>query len=400
MANRSKSLRLARVGGVDIFIHVSWLFIAGLVLLGFWGQIETDHPDFGGIQAFALALFGAIVFFGSVLIHEMAHAFMARRRGIDVKGITLYLFGGATEADASSRSPADEFVVAIVGPLTSFALAGLLALAGLGTGGLADPIPEMLNYLALLNVILGLFNLAPGLPLDGGRVFRSIAWAVTGDFARATRMATATGVAVGYLLMTVGFVMMWQGNFGGLWLVFIGWLITQSARQNELQESIRSMFTDLTAADVMSSPVITIPADTTVADAVRDYFVPHNLTTFPVVDDGEVLGLLTVPAVRAVPANEIWRVTAGQLARDHQPVLEAAPETPMVDVIEALASGNDAKTRVLTLDEGRLVGIISPSDVLRRRALADLTQLTTSPPPPPPPPAAPGTDHPEPAGRS
>lgn len=392
MANRSKSLRLARVGGVDIFIHVSWLFIAGLVLLGFWGRIATDHPDFGDAQAFALALAGAVVFFGSVLIHELAHAFMARRRGIDVKGITLYLFGGATEADASSRSPADEFVVAIVGPLTSFLLAGLLALAGLATASLVDPIPEMLNYLALINVILGLFNLAPGLPLDGGRVFRSIAWAVTGDFARATRAATATGVAVGYLLMTVGLVMVWQGNFGGLWMVFIGWLISQSARQNEMQESLRSMFTDLTAADVMTSPVITIPAETSVADAVGDYFVRHNLTTFPVVQDGEVLGLLTVPAVRAVPANDMWQATAGHLARRHQPVLQTDPEAPMVEIIEALATEKDAKARALVFDRGRLVGIISPSDVLRRQALADLTRLTSPPPP--------KTDRREPVGGS
>ena len=363
---------MARISGVDIHIHISWLLIAGLVVLGFWGQLETEHPSFGSARAFTLALAGAAIFFGSVLIHELAHAFMARHRGIEVKGITLYLFGGATEADASSQSPADEFVIAIVGPLTSFVLAGLLAVAALLTAGLVAPIPEMLGNLAVINVVLGLFNLAPGLPLDGGRVFRSIAWAATGDFARATSLALAAGVLLGYLLMVAGLIAIWQQNMGGMWIVLIGWVISQSARQNQFQETLRSTFAELSAGEAMTQPVITIPAETSAAEAVRDYFVRHNLTVFPVVEGDRVLGLLNIAAVRSVPADDLWRTDVGQLARSVPPASVVAPETPMPEIIEALAFGSESKGRVLVVDHGRLVGIISPSDVLRRRALADL----------------------------
>lgn len=380
MEPRPGTARLLRIGGTDVYVHLSWLVIAGLVLLSFWAQLDDRFPDLAGGAAYGLALLGTAVFFASVLIHELAHAMMAKRRGIEVKGITLYLFGGATEADASSKSAGDEFLIAIVGPLTSFGIAAVLGLAAMVLGDLDDPLPAVLAYLSFVNVVLAVFNLAPGLPLDGGRVFRSAVWAATGDFQKATRWATAAGVALGYGLIGLGFVSVLGGAITGLWLVVIGWMITQSARQNEVQEGLRTTFADLLAADVMTSPVVTIPASTSIADATRDFFARNNLTAFPVLDGDRVVGLLTLDAVRRVPVAERATTAAGRVAAGRPPAHTTTPDASMPAVIEALSADPNPKARALVFDRGRLVGIISPSDILRRRALADLLDPAPSEP--------------------
>ena len=374
MDPRPRTLRIGRISGVNIFVHYSWLLIAGLILLSFWGQLETDHPTTNRATIVALAGLGATIFFGSVLLHELAHAVMARRRGIDVEGITLYLFGGATEADASSRAAGDEFAIAIVGPLTSLATAAALAVCAIAAGGQDAPLPDLLSYLALLNVVLAVFNLAPGLPLDGGRVLRSAVWAFTGDFAKATRWATNGGVALGYLLISAGLLGLWQGAIGGLWFVAIGWMISQSARQNEYQERLRSEFRDLVAADIMSSPVVTIAAHTSIASAVREYFSQRSETAFPVVDGTRICGMLSVASAQKIPASEIWKTTAGQAAQDGPVPVIVDRRTPMVDVIAAMAGRPEGTLRVLVVEDDVIVGIISPSDVLRRHAIANLLE--------------------------
>ena len=362
---------------MPVRLHWSWPVVAGLILLAFWAQLRATDPDLSTGAVIGYATIGAAVFFGSVLVHELAHALMARRRGIEVRGITLYLFGGATEADASSRSPTDEFLIAIVGPATSMGVAVLLGVAGVALGP-SDTTPgRLLAYLALLNLVLAGFNLVPGLPLDGGRVFRAVAWGATGDFERATRWATTAGVAVGYALIGLGLLSIWQGLIGGLWSIGIGWMISQSARENQRHEQLRTTFGGLTAGDVMSSPVSSIPARSSVAEAVRDHFAPRDLTVLPVVDaGGRPVGLLSAACIRKVPASEIWQTPVDRLALQNQPALMAGPSTPMLEVIDAMSSAAGPKARVLVVDRGRLVGIISPADVVRRHALRDLIDQT------------------------
>lgn len=371
MQNGQQSVRIGRVFGVEVSVHFSWLLIVGLIILGFWGQLEASHPTLDAPTALALSSFGAGLFFGSILLHELAHAIAARIRGIGVNGITLYLFGGATETDASSRAARDEFTIAIVGPMTSFALAGVFGAAAAIVGG-NTALTDLLIYLATANVLLAVFNMAPGLPLDGGRVFRSIVWGATGDFERATKWATTSGVWLGYILISVGLLSLWQGAIGGLWLVAIGWMISQSARATQYRETLKSEFSGLVAADIMSSPVTTIPAETSIADSVRDYFSQRVETTFPVVDGKRVCGLLSVAAVRRIPASEIWRTTAGQVsAKETQPVL-VNRRTPMEEVLAELGRSSAGKARALVIEDDVVVGIISPSDIVRRHSIADL----------------------------
>ena len=359
------------VRGVQILIHPSWLIIAGLVVLGFWGWLTEKHPQLRDETALFLSMVGTVVLFGSVLIHELSHAVVAKARGIEVKSITLYLFGGATEADASSKSAADEFMIAVVGPLTSLATAAVLAVVAITVGSPDDAIPDLAGYLAQINVLLAVFNLAPGLPLDGGRVFRSIVWAVTGDFRKATRWAARAGEVLGYLLISVGVVLLFQGALGGLWLAAIGWMMSQSAHQTEQQDALREFFKDLLAKDVMTSPVLAIPSEMSATDAVRDYFAREDRTTFPVLDGSHVVGMLSLSAIRQLSRAERDMTTAGQLAVGQDPALFATPLTPMSEIVAAL-SAEAPKARVLVMEDGVLVGIISPRDILRRSSLAPL----------------------------
>lgn len=369
--DRRGSLRLLRIAGIELFVHWSWLIIALLLTLGFQVQLTESNPGLGDIGAWGLALLGSAVFFASVLTHELAHALMSRRRGIEVKGITLFLFGGATEADASSRSARDELIIAIVGPLTSVGLAALLAVLAQSIGPERSAVSGLLGYLALVNLLLALFNMTPGLPLDGGRVFRAIVWAITDDFQKATRWAASGGVATGYALIGIGIVVVWTGSLGGFWYAAIGWVIAQSARSMAAREQIRETFERLRASDVMTPGVVTIPATATVADAVATYFALQNHTAFPVVDDQRFVGMITLAAAKDLSEAERASTTAGQLARPPQPELICGPTTPMLDVIDALAV-SPGSGRAIVMDDDELVGIISPSDVIRRRSLDGL----------------------------
>ena len=368
-ASRQGSLRALRIAGIEVYIHWSWLGIAVLLLLGFRGQLAETHPDLVAGGAWALAAFGSALLLWSVLIHELAHALMARARGIEVEGITLYLFGGATEADASSRTAVDELVIAIVGPLTSLGLAGLFAIAAWSLD--ADAAAGLIGYLAVINVILAVFNMTPGLPLDGGRVFRAIVWWITGDFRRATRWAATAGVMIGYTMIGLGLLSVWQGSLGGLWLAAIGWMIAQAALATSRQEELRQTFAALTAGDVMTGGVVTVPAASTVADVVRSHFTGGQHSGFPVVDGERVVGMLGVADIRLIDRDRRADVTAGDAATPVDPGLVVGPDEPMSAVIAALARSRRG-SRVLVIDDGRLVGILSTGDIVRRNTLATL----------------------------
>ncbi|MDH3683437.1 MAG: site-2 protease family protein [Acidimicrobiia bacterium] len=375
------SVRIGRFAGTEVYIHWTWVIIAALIVLGFQARLETVHPGEPSGWLLVLSLVGAIIFFGSVLVHELAHAIVAQTRGIENRGITLYLFGGATEADASSRRASDEFVIAIAGPITSVLIA--LALAGIA-GALAatsqpDALVDLVAYLAVINMILAAFNMTPGLPLDGGRVFRSIVWAVTGDFRRATSWAATGGVVVGYVLAGLGLLLLWQGALGGLWFAAIGWMIAQSARRTEEEEELRQTLRGQLVADVMTSPVIAIPASTSIGETLTRFFARYDQTIFPVVErrgDGHaVVGMLDLARIRRLDPERRRTKTAADLATEVDEALIVKPSTPVLEIIDELAN---PRARALVIDRGLLVGIISPRDILRRSRLAPLLDETAA----------------------
>lgn len=250
--------RVGRILGIDLRIEASWFFIAVLVSYFFFLQFRTV---FGGLSAGAaamLALSAALLFFGSVLIHELAHAVVARRRGIEVEGITLFLFGGATHARVESRGAGDELLVSAVGPLTSLGLAGVFWAA---RALLVDVLPlEMvlvIGFLGWINLVLAVFNLLPGFPLDGGRILRALVWKATGNLSRATRIAAAGGQVVGYLMiMGGGLLALTGGLISGIWLAAIGWFLARSARASYEEQRIRMLLERVEASDVMVPPLV------------------------------------------------------------------------------------------------------------------------------------------------
>jgi Zn-dependent protease len=227
------SWRLGRLFGVEIRVDVSWVFIAVLVIFSLHDNFQSRYPDLTASSALLLAIAFGLLFFGSVLAHEMAHAVTAKRRGIEVHGITLFLFGGATHAKIDSRRPQDELVVSVLGPLTSLVLGGLFLLLTYALGGTDQPVLGGFRYLGGVNILLAVFNMLPGFPLDGGRVLRALVWRSTGSLARATRIASIAGQAVGYLMAATGLLILATNDVvGGIWIAAIGWFLAQAARMS------------------------------------------------------------------------------------------------------------------------------------------------------------------------
>jgi Zn-dependent protease/CBS domain-containing protein len=365
MAMFGASWRVGRIAGVEVRIDSSWAVIALLITYSMYLRLSVLYPELSGGGAVGLAIVSAVLFFGSVLVHELAHALVAQARGIRVQDITLFLFGGATRARVESRGPGDEFLIALVGPLTSGLLAGLFGIvATLGRDLLSRPLAGTFGYLAWVNLLLAAFNLVPGFPLDGGRLLRSAIWKTTGSLPRATRIASAAGQGVGWLLVAAGVASLLAGDLaGGIWFAFIGWFLVQAARSSSQDLQLQQLLGGVEAEDVMAADLRRIPPELSLQDAVDDYFMRYDHGAFPVEEQGRTIGLLTLRGVRRVP-REQWPT---QQVRDHIVPLGdqivVAPDARMDGVLGKLQDGEAG--RVLVVQDGEVVGIITPSDLTR-----------------------------------
>ena len=365
MAMFGTSWRVARIAGIEIRVDSSWVVIALLITYSMYAQASDLYPELSGGGAVALGIAATLLFFGSVLVHELAHALVSEARGIRVQDITLFLFGGATRARVDTRGPGDEFLIALVGPLTSGLLAGLFGvLAGLGGDVLSRPVAGTLGYLAWTNLVLAGFNLVPGFPLDGGRLLRAALWRATGSLRRATRVASAAGQGVGWLLVAGGVAWLLAGDLaGGIWFAFIGWFLVQAARSSYQELQLEQMLHAVEAEEVMAGDLVRIPPELSLQEAVDDYFMRYNHGAFPVEEQGRTIGLLTLRGVRRVP-REQWPI---RRVRDHMVPLGdqvvVAPDARMDDVVDKLQDGQ--ANRVLVVQDGEVVGIITPTDLTR-----------------------------------
>jgi Zn-dependent protease/predicted transcriptional regulator len=365
MAMFGTSWRVARIAGIEVRIDSSWALIALLITYSMYLRLSVLYPELSGGGAVALAILSAVLFFGSVLVHEFAHAVVAQARGIRVQDITLFLFGGATRARVESRGPGDEFLIALVGPLTSGLLAGIFwIVAGLGSDVLSRPLTGTLGYLAWTNLLLAAFNLVPGFPLDGGRLLRSAIWKATGSLPRATRIASLAGQAVGWLLVAGGVASLLAGDLaGGIWFAFIGWFLVQAARSSYQELQLQQLLRGVEAEDVMAADLLRIPPELSLQDAVDDYFMRYDHSAFPVEEQGRTIGLLTLRGIRRVP-REQWptrRVREHMVPLGDQVVV--APDARMDNVLGKLQDGE--ANRVLVAQDDEVVGIITPSDLTR-----------------------------------
>jgi Zn-dependent protease/CBS domain-containing protein len=359
--------RLGSILGFAIRIDFSWFIIFFLILWTFSrGVFPAVLPDRDAATYLLMGAAGTLLFFASLLAHELAHALVARRKGIPVEGITLFIFGGMAHAKMEFENPGDEFQVAGVGPLSSFVIAGLfwlLAVLGVEAGWPAA-VTSVALYLAFLNVALAVFNLLPGFPLDGGRLFRAAVWKATGDLTRATRWASNGGKVLGYLLMAFGLLSFFAGNLiGGLWMVLIGWFVRMAAEASFVQHRLRESLRGVHAHTMMTPDPVTVPPDLSLQEFVDEHVFRGRHQSYPVVEDGHPLGLITLERVKQVPRAE-WPVRSiGDAMVTAENGLVVDPDEEMTEVIERL--GGSGVRRVLVARNGELVGIITPADITR-----------------------------------
>lgn len=357
--------RLGSVLGFQIRIDHSWFIIFFLILWSLGaGFFPASVPGLSGGVYFAMGLIATLLFFVSLLAHELSHSVVARRKGIPVEGITLFLFGGVAQTRREADQPKDELLIAGVGPLVS-AILGVLFLAAawlVGRLGLGEPARAVASYLGFINFLLAAFNLLPGFPLDGGRLFRALAWMRTGDLTKATRWATTGGRWLGYGLIGLGILQTLAGAvLGGLWLVFIGWFLRNAAEMSLRQHFLTGVLEGVTAQEVMTPEPESVDPRMSVQELVDEHFLRRRYQSFPVTEGGRVEGLITLEQVKKVP-RERWSDTAVRdvMAPEGQQIV-VAPEEPLTEVLAKMRSSGTG--RVLVTRGDRLLGIVSGSDV-------------------------------------
>ncbi len=359
------SLRLGKIAGIDIYAHLSWFVI--LVLLtwslasGWFAQL---FPGWATSTYWIVAFISALLLFGCVLVHELAHALVAQASGLTVRNITLFIFGGVAHVEEDMKRPGVEFRVAIAGPIASFLLAGVAFLLVLPLRGSGASAEAALDYLAVANFLLGAFNLLPGFPLDGGRVLRSIIWKATGNFKKATRIASSVGQAFAYVFILLGIIGFFTGNFfNGLWVVFIGWFLLSAAQTASTQVELQSALQGVSVGQVMDPRPFVVPANISVQKLVDRYFLPLGLHSAPVTQGEYLAGLITLSDIARV-ARERWSYTpVGHVMRGLQQVYVATSKQPLQEVFQMM----DAQSinQVPVVEDGRLVGLLSREAIIR-----------------------------------
>jgi Zn-dependent protease/CBS domain-containing protein len=360
-----RGFRLGRILGFEIRIDHSWFILFFLILWSFSYMAFPGHvPGQAPLVYFVMGLSGTLLFFVSLLAHELSHSVVARVKGIPVEGITLFLFGGIAHTRMEAETPGDEFQIAAAGPVMSLAIAALLGIAwwlGLQLGWPATVL-AVLQYISVLNIILAIFNLLPGFPLDGGRLFRAAVWKFTGDATKATRVASAGGRWLAYVLIGFGLLSAFGGNvLGGLWLVFIGWFLRNAAISSLQQHIVLEVLGGVRAGQAMTPDPETVPPDATVRELMEDFFMRRRYGAYPVTDDGTTLGLVTLHRIRELPRDEWDRLTARDIMLPADDSIVVRAEEPMTAVLEKLKTS--PARRVLVHRHGSLVGIITASDI-------------------------------------
>ncbi len=359
----NSTLRLGRIAGVPVGLNWTWLFIFGLFVWSLAASVfPSTNPGLATATYVAMAVAAALLFFGSLLLHELGHALQARREGVEIEGITLWLLGGVARFRGLFPSAGAEFRIAIAGPLVTAALAASFVAAGALTH-FAPAIDGVFAWLGYINLVLLVFNLLPALPLDGGRIFRSALWQVRGDLSWATRIAATTGIGIGWLMIAAGVVIVFfVGTFGGMWLALIGWFVLIGARSEARLVSLRSALEGLVVADLMNLHPITAQADETLRDFMAEVPGDDRSAAYPVLDGLRPVGILQSPLRLPGMTSGEWttlRVRDRMLRLDQVTVLEL--DEPAPDAVLALASaGRDS---ALVLDGGNVAGIVSAREV-------------------------------------
>jgi len=358
------TLRLGRILGIDIKLDYSWFVIFVLVTWSLAGQVFPDsYPNWSRTAYWLVGLITALLFFASVLAHELAHSFVSQRYGVPVHDITLFIFGGASHISDEPKTAQGELTMALAGPATSLLLAGLFSVLWLLTRGTGGYLYAISSWLAGINLSLAVFNLIPGFPLDGGRVFRAIVWATSGNLHLATRVATAVGrvVAFGFILVGVGQV--FAGNLAnGLWIAFIGWFLDNASASTYRQQALRDMLAGHKVSEIMTRECAHVPANLTVEALVNDLLLPTGRRCFPVEEGGRVQGLVTVHRIQQIPRAQ-WPLTrVDQVMIPLEQLKTVRPDEELNVVLERMTS--EDVNQLVVLEGQDLQGLVARDGLL------------------------------------
>jgi Zn-dependent protease/predicted transcriptional regulator len=376
----SPGLRIGRILGIPIYVHASWMIIFVLITMSLAMQFTQEHPQWTSVQHWSVGVATSLLFFASVLFHELAHSVIARMYKIRVISITLFVFGGVARLGREPAKAIQEFNIAIAGPLASLFLA-----VGFYSLTLFFPYAQMTGALAMwlsqTNAALALFNLLPGFPLDGGRIFRAIVWGITKDFARATKVAGTSGKVVAYGLIVFGaWLGLMKGQWtSGLWLAFIGWFLLNAAQESVAQVAIRETLSGLHAADVMSHEVPTVPRNMSLEEygqeVARTGRRCHLVTT-----EDRLVGMVNVHTLNSVPRDEWAHMSVQGVMIPREKILWARPEEPLLGLLERLVSADVNQMPVVTdteNDGAHIIGMITRDSILRvMQARSEVGSLT------------------------
>jgi len=363
-SSRVDQIQIARVIGIPIYLHFSWLIIFGLIV---WtlstGYFPAHYPDLPASSYWAKGLVASLLFFVSIVLHELGHAVVARRHGLRTRSITLFIFGGVAQLEKDPRDGRAEFWMAAAGPVVSLTLAGLFfacaTLPFLGPSAAA-----VAGYLALINLILALFNLVPAFPMDGGRLLRGALWGSMGK-ARATRIASRAGTLFAFLLIFSGVFSLLRGDaLGGLWYILIGWFIKDASAASYQQVRLDEALRGVTVRDAMVEAVVTVPSTGSVAEAAREQFMKTGYGGYPVKRGEAVVGLLCLKDVLRLSAEERDATSVQGAMRPLTDAIVTAPDAPLPVAIARMAEAGTA--RLLVMHGDRLVGLLTMNGVIRR----------------------------------
>lgn len=358
------SLTLGRVAGIRVSVNWSWLVVFALIA---WtlasGVFPAQEPGLRHATYVTMAVVAAVAFFACLLLHELGHAVEARRQGMEIEGITLWLFGGIAQFKGPFPSARAELRIALAGPLVSALLGGSLVAAA-AAAGLGRPVDGVLAWLGYINLILLAFNMLPALPLDGGRVLRALLWRARGDFAWATHVAALVARGLAYVLISLGVVLfIGQGVWSGVWLAFVGWFLLEAATAEARYGLLRSALRGLRVGDLTVREPVTVAADATLEQLMAETVRSHRFSTYPVVDGGRVVGLLQLASVADVPRAD-WAATPVRACMLPLAEVPTLPEEELLaDALGELGPGSPG--RGLVVREGSVVGLLSVTDVGR-----------------------------------
>jgi len=362
-----KTFRLFSIFHIPIEINYSWFIILGLVIFTLAkGYFPVTNPELGLGAYWLMAVISALLLFVSLLAHELAHSLIAQHYNISIRSITLFVFGGVAQIEKEPQTPTVEFQMAIAGPILSFFLSFVFySLTRIFYYlELSNAYVSISNYLFMINFIVGIFNLIPGFPLDGGRVLRSIIWFFSKDLKKATTIATGFGKFFAYALMALGFVNLLSGSIlSGIWIIFIGLFLLESAEYSYKQVILKKMLSGIKVSAIMTPQVITLPADIKLDKLINEYFFRFRHSSFPILENDTVLGLITFHDIKNIP-RENW---ANLSAKDAmQSIDRSLVINKDEDVTQALAKlANNGLGRALVIENDKLIGIISQRDIMR-----------------------------------